>query len=294
MIPEQTHRRARAIPAGLALLTVIAACAGPRSPEVSAPPVASPRASITAASSIPAPIAAATATSPPGAEEAVIDLPVEGHLPAVVSVPPGALSPRPLLVVAHGAGGRPEPHCAFWREIVGARGFVLCPRGVRLGIQVAPADQGYFYPDHRALAREVTATLAALRARFGERLDDRAPIYVGFSQGATMGALAFVQRSSAFARLILIEGGVGESDEWTINGARAFREGGGERVLFACGRASCFSAAQRSLTYLGKAGLEGRAVHAAGAGHTYGGAVADGVIRALPWVLEGDPRWSGG
>jgi pimeloyl-ACP methyl ester carboxylesterase len=165
---------------------------------------------------------------------------------------------------------------------------------VLLGAYAAPADQGYFYPDHHALEREVTAAIEALRARFGERLDDRAPIYVGFSQGATMGALAFVKRPAAFARLVLIEGGVGESDEWTIDGARAFHEGGADRVLFACGRPSCFSAARRSLTYLGKAGLEGRVIHAAGAGHTYGGAVAEAVRGALPWVLEGDSRWDGG
>jgi pimeloyl-ACP methyl ester carboxylesterase len=296
MIPERSHGGARAIPVGLALLTVLAACVRPLPPERPATP---PRSPLAVASSSPPAVAqprgpSPIAPDPPEAEPGMIDLPVEGHRPAVVSIPLGATSPRPILVIAHGAGGRPEPHCDFWRSILGARGFLLCPRGVLLGAYAAPADQGYFYPDHHALEREVTAALAALRARFGDRLDDRAPIYVGFSQGATMGALAFVKRPAAFARLILIEGGVGESDEWTINGARAFHEGGAERVLFACGRVSCFTAARRSLTYLGKAGLEGRVVHGAGAGHTYGGAVADAVIRALPWVLEGDPRWSDG
>jgi predicted esterase len=291
----------RRVGAAVALLTSIAACAGPPSRDRPARGVAA----LAAASAIAAPAPGSNPTStstsidapPPtalvGGSE-VLDLPVEGHLAAVVSVPLGAAAPRPILVIAHGAGGRPEPHCDFWRAILGARGFLVCPRGVRLDTFAEPADQGYFYPDHHALAREVTAALAALHARFGERLDERAPIYVGFSQGATMGALAFVTRAAPFARLVLIEGGVGESDEWTINGARASHEGGVERVRFACGRPSCFSAAQRSLTYLEKAGLEGRVVHAAGAGHTYGGAVADAVIGALPWVFEGDPRWDGG
>jgi pimeloyl-ACP methyl ester carboxylesterase len=302
MISGRSRFSVRALPRGLLLLASIASIAG----CASGVPVELPAGSLpTPVEPIEAPVAATVASAPPGgpsptlpptatAGATLIDLPVEGHRDAVVSVPPAATSPRPLLVVAHGAGGRPEPHCAFWREIVGARGFVLCPRGVLLGVYAAPADQGYFYPDHHALEREVVAALAALRARFGAELDDRAPIYAGFSQGATMGALAFVKRPAAFARLVLIEGGVGESDEWTINGARAFREGGAERVLFACGRPTCFTAAQRSLTYLGKAGLEGRVVHAVGAGHTYGGAVADVVTRALPWVFEGDPRWSGG
>ena len=106
-----------------------------------------------------------------------------------------------------------------------------------------------------------------------------------------MGALAFVKRPAAFARLVLIEGGSGEAEEWTINGARAFREGGGERVLLACGRASCNTAAKRTVTYLDKAGVAGRAVYAAGAGHTYGGGVAEAVKGALAWITEGDARW---
>ncbi|MEP7122586.1 MAG: hypothetical protein ABJE95_16810 [Byssovorax sp.] len=280
----------------MALITSIAACARPLLLDRPARAVAP----IVAASSIPAAVVlpdASPAPPPPPALVAgstVVDLPVEGHLAAVVSVPSDTTSPRPILVIAHGAGGRPEPHCDFWRARLGSRGFLLCPRGALLGAFAEPADQGFFYPDHHALAREVTGALAALHARFGDRLDERAPIYVGFSQGATMGALAFATRAGPFARLVLIEGGVGESDEWTINGARAFREGGAERVLFVCGRPSCFLAAQRSLTYLGKAGLEGRVVHAAGAGHTYGGKVANALIDALPWVFEGDPRWYGG
>jgi predicted esterase len=279
----------------IALVPLLAACARPLALDRSSRPVAP----VAGAASVEPPVALPTAPPAPPRPVLVdgstlVDLPVEGHLAAVVSVPNDATAPRPILVIAHGAGGRPEPHCDFWRALLGARGFLLCPRGVRLDTFAEPSEQGYFYPDHHALAREVTAALAALRARFGERLDDRAPIYAGFSQGATMGALAFATRPVTFTRLILIEGGVGESDEWTIHGASGFREGGAERVLFACGRPSCFSAARRSLTYLGKAGLEGRVVHAAGAGHTYGGAVADALIRALPWVLEGDPRWYGG
>ena len=258
---------------------------GSPGPEVASPLAAAPRST---AAALPA---EAALRSPLGGDP-FVDLPVEGHRAAVVSVPLGASSPRPLLVVTHGAGGRPEPHCAFWRGLLGARGFILCPRGSLLGSLAEPQDQGFFYRDHHALEREVTAAMAALRARYGELVDDRAPMYAGFSQGATMGALAFVKRPAVFARLVLIEGGSGESDEWTINGSRAFRESGGARVLFACGRPSCFLAAKRSITYLDKAGVQGRVVHAAGAGHTYGGAVAEAVQGALAWITEGDARWS--
>jgi pimeloyl-ACP methyl ester carboxylesterase len=295
MTQEKNHRHARRIPAGLALFVAgIAGCVRPVPPDPPAHPHEPPRASLAAASPSSPSASAASAASPllsPITGDPFVELPVEGHRAAVVSVPLGAASPQPLLVVTHGAGGRPEPHCAFWRALIGARGFLLCPRGALLDSFAEPSEQGFFYRDHRALAREVNAAMAALRARFGGHLDERAPIYAGFSQGATMGALAFVQRPAVFARLVLIEGGVGESDEWTVRGARAFREGDGDRVLFACGRPSCLVAARRSLTYLDKAGVAGRAVHGAGAGHTYGGAVEEAVKGALPWIFEGDPRW---
>jgi predicted esterase len=206
-------------------------------------------------------------------------------------VPLGATSPRPVLVVTHGAGGRPEAECAFFREIVKGQGFILCPRGYSLDPNLPPEQQGFFYPDHRALEREVRAAMAALPGAFAGYVDEHGAIYAGFSQGATMGALVIIRRPVLFERAIFIEGGVGESDEWTIAGARAFFEGGGKRVLLACGRPRCFAAAQRTAGYLEKAGLACRAVHGAGAGHTWGGAVGAAVIDAFPWLVEGDPRW---
>ncbi len=283
-------------PRSLALLAALAGCAAPLASAPPATTVDSPRSEVASAPAASQPSGALpadpAAPRSPLSGAPFINLPVEGHRAAVVSVPLGASSPRPLLVVTHGAGGSPEPHCAFWREMLGDRGFILCTRGVPLGSSAEPQDQGFFYRDHRALEREVSAAMDALRARFGELLDDRAPIYAGFSQGATMGALAFVKRPAVFARLVLIEGGSGEAEEWTINGARAFRESGGARVLFACGRVGCAVAAKRTITYLDKAGLPGRVVHAVGAGHTYGGPVAEEVRGALPWITEGDARWS--
>jgi hypothetical protein len=142
----------------LALLAVLAGCAGPlpitppatisplpragEGPGVRAPAVNPPRSEVTSA-----------APRSPLSGAPFVNLPVEGHRAAVVSVPLGASSPRPLLVVTHGAGGSPEPHCAFWREMLGDRGFILCPRGVPLGSAVEPPDQGFFYRDHRALER---------------------------------------------------------------------------------------------------------------------------------------------
>jgi predicted esterase len=191
-------------------------------------------------------------------------------------------------VATHGAGGTPEAECAFWRDLVGGTAFVLCPRGVTMDVYAPPEDRGYFYPAHPALGREVRAALAALDARFPDRVDREGAVYAGFSQGATMGTLVFASAPAPFAAVVLIEGGV---DEWTVRSARHFKEGGGKRVLFACGRRSCADAARRSAGYLTRAGVESRVVDASGAGHTYGGAVREGLAAALPFVFGGDARW---
>lgn len=210
----------------------------------------------------------------------------------MVVLPSETSEARPVLVVAHGAGGSPEEHCSLYRAIVRGRGFILCPRGEPTDRRLPPGESGFFYRDHRALEREVRAAFTALKEAYGERVDARAPIYAGFSQGAIMGALFLPSRPVLFARGVFIEGGVGEYEEWTLATARAFAEGGGKRALLACGRPHCFAAAQRTVPLLARAGIEARAVEGAGAGHTYAGAVGDAIVEALPWLLEGDDRWS--
>jgi len=233
----------------------------------------------------------AIAPPPVEAPDVLVDLPVPGHAPAVVAVPRESGAGRPVLVATHGAGGTPEAHCAFWRELIGGAAFVLCPRGVTMDVLLPPAERGYFYPAHPALAREVRAALGALVARFAGRVDVERALYAGFSQGAIMGAIAFSRDPAPFAGAVLIEGG---AEEWSVHNARTFRAGGGRRVVFACGHPRCAAAARRSAGYLRREGVESRVVDASGAGHTLDGAVREGVARELPWLLEGDARWRGG
>src|SRR5687768_6099467 len=159
------------------------------------------------------PAAAALATSHV-AEPPFVHLPVPGHEPAVVSVPPPGPGPRPLLVAAHGAWDRPEPHCELWRRLVGQRAFILCPRGKRTDGRVPHARAAYFYPDHFALAREALAAIAALSARYPDELDPTAAVWTGFSQGAIHGALVATLHPRIFPRAALIEGGNGFFNEW--------------------------------------------------------------------------------
>jgi predicted esterase len=215
----------------------------------------------------------------------------EGLEPALVSLPLGARDRRPILVATHGAGGRAEPHCRFWRELIGPRPFILCPRGRRtLSIDPGP-EPGFYYPGHPQLAREVEAALAAVVARWGAWVDPTEPIYAGYSQGAGMGAMMIPTHAGKFARALFVEGGFGQYQEWNIAAARRWRDNGGRRALLACGRPACFELAKESGHWLELGGIGSRVVYGAGAGHTYGGAVAEQIRDSLPWLLEGDARW---
>lgn len=213
-------------------------------------------------------------------------LEVPGFLDAVVALPTGNRQ-EPLLLATHGAGGAPEHHCEAWREQLGDRGIVVCPRGALINRIVGP-EAGYYYPDHFALEQEVVATLASARDNYAGRLLAGGTVYAGYSQGATMGALMLPPHADVFPRVILVEGGF---DEWALSSARRFSQNGGRRIAFVCGRAACKRGAEQSARWLQRSDVGAVSRYAAGAGHTYLGRVADEIAVAFWWLVEDDPRW---
>jgi pimeloyl-ACP methyl ester carboxylesterase len=199
---------------------------------------------------------------------------------------PSSSARAPVIVVTHGAGGSAEQHCQLWSRIAPERAILLCIRGRARGPN--PAD-GEYYPDHPALERETFAALSALRTRYGERIAEGGVYYAGFSQGATMGALMLVEHAAEVKRLVLVEGGFAE---WSVARARAFRERGGERVLFVCGRKECADAARKSAYWFKLAGVPAQLEYVAGAGHSHDARVEARIISALPWLSASDPRWA--
>jgi predicted esterase len=202
-------------------------------------------------------------------------------------VPRAPGGPRPVLITAGGAGDTPEWQCEAWRAIVRDRGFVLCLRGLPLNPR-SPSETGYYYRNHFALEDELVAAIDALRAQFGPAADAGPDLYAGYSQGATMGSLVMIRNPSRLPRAVLVEGG---SREWSERVARQFRQAGGQRVLFVCGQTHCFKWAEAARAHLEKAGVQARAVHVEGAGHTYDGAVAVKVRENFEWIVAGDARW---
>ncbi|MBI4950853.1 MAG: hypothetical protein HY908_02385, partial [Myxococcales bacterium] len=284
-------------------------CAPGRVPAPSAPAGTIPRAGAVAAAPSEAPAVAATpsealAVAVPASEapvlpaleapEPLVDLPVPGHRAALVALPLGATGSRPVLVATHGALGHARPHCELWQAVVGARAFVLCPRGARMAPALPDDAYGHFYPGHPKLADEVTHALAALAARYGAHVDLAAPVYVGFSQGANMGALVLPSHPAHFARALLIEGGVGEHQEWNVAVAEQLRLRGGVRVVLACGRYKCAQAALRTEPLLRRGGLDTELVYVGTGGHRIDGDMAPALAAAFGRLVADDPRFVAG
>lgn len=281
--------------AALALACACVDCAPPPPPAAkalapSAPtPSALPSAGVPAMASSAAPAAEAL-LAPLEADSPWAELKLEGFSPAIVSLPIGARGPKPVLLVAHGAGDNPSWQCDWWRKRIENRAFVLCPRGIAAG-RLPSGNMGYAYASEPALEREVLAAIAALAARYAPHVDEGRMVYAGFSQGSSFGVPLLVKHASRFQAAVLLEGGSNPS-HWTQARVRKLGLGGLRRVLLGCGQASCARGAKQVARRLETAGLEVKVFHAVGAGHSYWGtAVERETYAAFGWLVEGDARW---
>jgi hypothetical protein len=229
-----------------------------------------------------APATAALQSTPPIVPLAIPDFPE-----AVVSVPIGATSPRPIVVATHGMWDLPEGLCDNWRWIVRDRAWVLCPRGDEM------PDKTFRYKSGPALARELDAGVKALAARYPGYVDEGPMLYTGFSLGAILGVWIITHDPERYPRAVLTEGG---EDRFSPAAASKYAKGGGRRVLFACGLKGRVAAATQAARTLERAGVDARVVlgklpEKGEFIHWYNGPVAEETKAQLEWLLEGDARW---
>jgi predicted esterase len=218
-----------------------------------------------------------------------VDFPVPGFPDAVVGLPEGARSPRPVIVVIHGLGGRPDPNCKAWRAIVRGWGFVLCPRGEYDPQRSTPGDPRFTHRGGDRLLAHIDAALGALEERYAGYADVRAPVLAGFSLGASEVAALGQRGLSRFPRLAVLEGGL---DGWYAPTVEAFAVDGGVRVLFGCGSPWCAPSATAAAIRIGRrAGVEAR-VASAPVGHANTPPLQEAIRAELPWFLAGDDRWA--
>ncbi len=229
-----------------------------------------------------------TLLTPLESDPAIISLAVPGFQDAVISVPLGARSPRPIVVATHGLWDFAEGLCDNWRWIVGDRAWVLCPRGEAL------PNKSFYYRSGPDLAREIDAGVRALDERYPGYVDGGQRLYSGFSLGAILGAWVVVHDPSHYPRAVLTEGG---EDRFTTAAASAYARGGGQRVLFACGLKFRVEPASRAAARLQRAGVPahvvlGKLPETGQFIHWYNGPVAAETKAQLDWLFENDPRWS--
>jgi predicted esterase len=241
-----------------------------------------------ARSGAPAPAPLEVAPAPLEAAGEMVSLEVPGFLPAVVSVPSAARAAHPIAIALHGNFDRPEWQCEVFRPVIGPTGFLLCPRGVARRDVPKQMDR-WEYSSGAKVEQEVDAALAALTARYGERVDAGPVVFIGFSLGAIYGSPMIQKNPARFPRAVLVEGGHGA---WTATSAKRYAAAGGARLFLACGQAPCLAKAARLVPALTRAGLPAQSGGSKTAGHTYDGDVAAAVKNAWPWLVEGDPRWS--
>jgi hypothetical protein len=237
----------------------------------------------------PDPPAFRSGAEPLAADPPFVDFPVPGYPDAVLGLPEGATSSRPVIVVIHGLGGRPDPNCKAWRAIVRGWGFVLCPRGEYDPARSTPGDRRYTHPGGRRLRAHIDAALEALAERYAVYADVRAPVLAGFSLGAYEVAMLGQRGLPRFPRLAVLEGGV---DGWTAPTIEAFAAEGGVRVLFGCGSPWCGPVATTAAARIGqRTGVESRVVSAP-VGHANTPPLQEAIRTELAWFFAGDERWA--
>lgn len=220
--------------------------------------------------------------------EDFVQLPVEGFKEAIVSVPTGATTPRPVVVALHGNYDRPEWQCEVWREITKGFPFVLCPRGIPRD-DAPKSEDRWTYGAMGPTEKELERAIEALAARFPDHVDPGPIVYTGFSLGAIYGKLIARKNAARFPRAVFVEGGY---EGWALGNARAYAKGGGARVLFACGQSACVHAGKQVARLLEKEGIPTRVVSGGNIGHTYDGPVARAIAAEWAWLNEGDARFS--
>ncbi|MBW2453040.1 MAG: alpha/beta hydrolase [Deltaproteobacteria bacterium] len=236
-----------------------------------------------------APTASAAPADPPLTEAGqLVELEVPGFATAVVAVPAAAKRPWPLVIATHGNYDRPGWQCEVWHRTFAARTFVLCPRGIPRPDSPSADDTRFHYQSNKVLERELDAGIAALSIRYAAHLAEGPVLYTGFSLGAILGVKIAARHPKRFPWLVLVEGG---HDAWTSARVKAYADGGGKRVLFACGQKGCQIAAKRAARKLETAGIGTRVELSPGLGHSYGGPISQLVRNNLAWLLEGDDRW---
>jgi predicted esterase len=253
----------------------------------------------------PSPTSAATSATHPNAAPPAklsplatggdfIKLPVSGFRDAIVSVPVGATSLRPVLIALHGNFDRPEWQCETWRDITDGYPFILCPRGIPRSDVPAKMDR-WEYSSMDKTDRELEAGLTALRNEFAQYIAPGPILFTGFSLGAILGVGILKRHAGQYGPVVFSEGG---NENWSLATVRKIAPVDSDagtsaplRLLYACGQTDCVIKSKATSKVIERAGGEARVVSGGNVGHMYDGPVAAAIKREWAWLIQRDLRW---
>ncbi len=229
----------------------------------------------------------ATPSLPPLEGESWLEqIPLEGGSLAFVALPLGTREPRPVVVGVHGAGDRPDWSCSEWRATTAGHAWVVCPRGV-------PSQWKDFWSWGSAgsIAARTEQAMRALRQKYPAYVAEGPMVYGGWSQGGTLAGSVIAAHPGMFDRAVLLEVGHTPLDAGSV--VASLKAGGVKRVIVSCSSLPCRGLARSLERAAGRAGLPLVVNDVGLRGHWFDAPVFDTLGKRFPWLVEGDPRWSG-
>jgi pimeloyl-ACP methyl ester carboxylesterase len=206
--------------------------------------------------------------------------PLEKRGDIVFAPPIGATEPRPVVVVLHGAGDRPEWECNAWRVITQGYALVACPHG-------SPFGDAYAWSSLTELETRALAAEAAAHEHYASYVAAGPAILAGFSQGARLVSVVARKHPDHWPVVIVTEGGYDET-KWAFGPAFAK---GGKRILFACSTWHCAPGFADAAASSRAAKVDARVADFGNVGHHMGTNVQDHMREELRWLVRDDERW---
>ena len=109
-------------------------------------------------------------------------------------------SMKPVIVYLHGRGGNPDEGCRQWAKVATEFGWLLCPSGQE---DRGPGARGWNNDPFNS-QRNVMGALAALRKKFGKKVQLRGNVLIGFSEGAFVAQNIGEREPSVFNRWLIV------------------------------------------------------------------------------------------
>jgi predicted esterase len=112
---------------------------------------------------------------------------------------------KPILMYLHGRGGHPAQDCQKWARVGTVFGWVVCPSGAG-----EHTNGGRTWGGSGEAQRVIDATVQALRAKFGGRVQLRDNVLIGFSEGAFVAMQVGLRNQRRWTKWLLL----GASDQY--------------------------------------------------------------------------------